>query len=670
MINVLLLKQHAPRWVVFIIDIFIVFFSIILAFFLRFNLSLPVDSIPNFIGIVLFVIGVRIVSFIISKTYAGIVRYTSTSDAIRIFLVILAGTVFIAISNIVSFYLVGNYIVPFSVLMIDFFINVFIMTTSRLLVKTLYFEFKNISREAINVAIYGVDEFALVTKRVLERDTETKYVVVAFIDDLSNNVGKKLDGINIYSYTELTKLIEKFLITNLVIATKFQNSNKKSEIIETCLNFDTKVLTVPAVNDWINGQLSFKQIRMVNIEDLLERDSIKLDEKQIKKEILNKVVLVTGGAGSIGGEMVKQLSRFYPKKIIIFDQAESPLYDLELEMREKYGFYDLEVVIGSATNPVRVNKVFEAFRPDVVYHAAAYKHVPMMENNPSEAVRTNVLGTKIIADLAVRYGVKKFVMISTDKAVNPTNVMGASKRIAEIYTQSLNKVSNTKFITTRFGNVLGSNGSVIPRFKSQIEKGGPVTVTHPDVTRYFMTIPEACQLVLEASAFGKGGEIFIFDMGKSVKIVDLAKKMIQLSGLTLGKDINLFFTGLRPGEKLYEELLNDKENTLPTHHPQIMTAKICEYNFEEVDKNIALLISVLKNHNNYEIVGLMKKIVPEFKSQNSTYEELDNEDILNKVLRNISTYIKDASILEKLINTEKNPEIELNGKKVPVMIQE
>ncbi len=384
-----------------------------------------------------------------------------------------------------------------------------------------------------------------------------------------------------------------------------------------------KVLTLPDVNKWINGELSVKQIRQIKIDDLLERAPIKLDEKEIRNYTLNKTILVTGAAGSIGSEIVKQLLHFQPKRIIIFDQAESPLYDLELELSEKFHFNNFDIVIGDTTNIHRLRRVFEAFKPTVVFHAAAYKHVPMMENNPSEAIRTNVNGTKLLADIALEFGVHKFVMISTDKAVNPTNVMGASKRIAEIYTQSLNSKGKTQFITTRFGNVLGSNGSVINRFKMQIEKGGPITVTHPEITRYFMTIPEACQLVLEAGAMGKGGEIFIFDMGKSVKILDMAKKMIQFSGLKLGEDIQINFTGLRPGEKLYEELLNDKENTLPTHHSQIMIGKVKKYEFSVIEKEISELIVLGFTQDNFAIVEKMKKIVPEFISQNSIYEELD-----------------------------------------------
>lgn len=338
---------------------------------------------------------------------------------------------------------------------------------------------------------------------------------------------------------------------------------------------------------------------------------------------MKKTVLVTGAAGSIGSEIVRQLTNFSPKQIVLLDQAESALYDIELEIIEKTNFKKIDVVIGDISDKIRLTEVFETFKPDIVYHAAAYKHVPMMENNPYEAVRTNVKGTKNLADLSNKYNVAKFIMISTDKAVNPTNIMGASKRIAEVYIQSFNKKSKTNFITTRFGNVLGSNGSVIPRFKKQIEQGGPITVTHPDITRYFMTIPEACLLVLEASAFGNGGEIFIFDMGKSVKIVDLAKKMVKLSGLQLGVDIQIKFTGLRPGEKLYEELLNDKENTVPTHHSQIMIAKVTEHCYDDVSVKISKLIEINYTHENMRIVKSMKEIIPEFKSQNSIYQQLD-----------------------------------------------
>jgi len=385
-------------------------------------------------------------------------------------------------------------------------------------------------------------------------------------------------------------------------------------------------LAFASVND-PNGASALNKAIDIRVEDLLERDEIKLDENAIRKELVDKCILVTGAAGSIGSELVRQISKFRPSKIILLDQAESPLYHMELELNEAFRHVKCEIVVGDINNKVRMRKLFEIFNPQIVFHAAAYKHVPMMENNPVEAVHTNVSGTKIISDLSIEFKVDKFVMISTDKAVNPTSVMGASKRIAEMYTQALNQKNVTRFITTRFGNVLGSNGSVIPLFRDQIEKGGPVTITDPEVTRYFMTIPEACRLVLEAVAIGKGSEIFIFDMGKSVKILDLAKKMIKLSRLTLGKDIQITYTGLRPGEKLYEELLNDKENTLPTHHSQIMIAKVNVSSYEIVSNQVDELIGLLCNHNNMELVKKMKELVPEFKSQNSVYEVLDKNKV-------------------------------------------
>jgi FlaA1/EpsC-like NDP-sugar epimerase len=617
-------KKHTPRWLILIIDIIISIFSIVFAYLLRFNFDLKNPFFDTLHIVIFFVFFVRFFFFLLTKSYAGIIRYTGTKDTIRIFLVITYTNVFFIIVNyIFYFFITHGYLIPFSVILIDYFVSIFLLTGFRLFVKTIYAEASHVFKEVKHIIILGIDEGALVTKRVLTSDTEIKYVVEAFIDTSGSASKKQIDGIKLYRWEELESLLKKGIIDELVIVDKKLPSIKKQEIIDICLEYDVNVLTLPEVKDWINGELSYKQIRKINIEDLLEREPIKLNEKQIKNDILNKTILVTGAAGSIGREIVLQLTKYFPKKIIVFDQAESPLYDLELELQEYYNFRDYEIVIGSVANQVRINKVFETFKPCIVFHAAAYKHVPMMENNPSEAVRTNVIGTKTVADLAVKYNVKKFVMISTDKAVNPTNVMGASKRIAEIYIQTLQKTSKTSFITTRFGNVLGSNGSVIPRFRRQIEDGGPVTVTHPDITRYFMTIPEACQLVLQAGALGKGGEIFIFDMGHSVKIVDLAKKMIKLSGLKLGKDINLKYTGLRPGEKLYEELLADKEHNLPTVHEKIMIAKTREYNGDDVLTKIDKLIDELQWHDNFKTVKLMKEILPEFISKNSVYEALD-----------------------------------------------
>ncbi len=617
-------RRNTPRWIIFSIDTGICFVSISLAYLLRFNFRIPYNVYSTLYFVIPFVVSVRALSFIISRTYAGIVRYTGTKDAERIFIVILAGTLFFIIADFINYFFInGTFIIPHSIIVIDFLATVFAMTALRLLVKTLFLEFNNPKLRKTNVIIYGTDQFALTTKQTLDQDVETNYNVVAFMEDTGQKVRKKLDGVTIHDTQELEMILRKLKVEHLIISKGDVNSVKKNEIIEISLDYNVKVLSVPPVKDWINGELSFNQIKQVRIEDLLEREPIILDKNKIRHDVLNQVVLVTGAAGSIGSEMVKQLKRFNPKKIILFDQAESPLYDLELELTENHNFTNFEVVVGDITNEERVSNVFETFQPGLVYHAAAYKHVPMMENNPTEAVRANVLGTKIIADFSTKYRVKKFVMVSTDKAVNPTNIMGASKRLAEIYIQSLNKISKTNFITTRFGNVLGSNGSVIPRFRKQIENGGPLTVTHPEVTRYFMTIPEACQLVLEACAMGKGGEIFIFDMGHSVKIVDLAKKMIKLSGLTLGKDIQLNFTGLRPGEKLYEELLNDKENTLPTYHSQIMIARVFGNEYSFVTNNIDRLIRMVGIQDNFQLVKLMKEIVPEFKSKNSIYEQLD-----------------------------------------------
>ena len=617
-------NKHTPRWIVLTIDLAVSVISIVIAFLLRFNFDLKNDYFNSIWQVVLFVLIIRLIVFLLTRSYAGIIRFTGTKDAVRIIAVITITNAFYVLINYILFRFYNQkYLIPFSVILIDYFVSIFLLTGFRFFVKTIYFEANNLFKEEKKVVIVGINDEAITTKRVLTTDPEIKYKVEAFIDPYGTGKKKQLDGIKFYKPEDLKKILEKNNICELIISDKTISPNLKQNIIDLCFEYNVNILTLPDPKNWINGELTHRQIRKINIEDLLEREPIKLDEKQIKKDILNKVILVTGAAGSIGSEIVFQLTKFRPKLIIAFDQAESPLYDLELELKEKYGFYNYEIVIGDVTNPVRMKKVFETFKPDTVYHAAAYKHVPMMENNPSEAVRVNIYGTKIVADLSSEFNVSKFVMISTDKAVNPTNVMGASKRTAEIYIQTLQQKSQTIFITTRFGNVLGSNGSVIPRFKQQIEEGGPVTVTHPEITRYFMTIPEACQLVLQAGALGKGNEIFIFDMGKSVKIVNLAKKMIQLYGLKLGVDIHLKFTGLRPGEKLYEELLADKENTLPTVHNKIMIAKTRQYPPEEIIPKIEKLISVLQNHNNFEIVGLMKQIIPEFISKNSVYETLD-----------------------------------------------
>jgi FlaA1/EpsC-like NDP-sugar epimerase len=567
----------------------------------------------------------RILSFIISGSYTGIIRYTSTEDAMRIFLVLISGSIVFVLTNIFTYYVYNKiFIIPFSIIIIDFLVTTLVMISFRMVVKITYIEFLNPNREKTNVVIFGAGEAGVIAKGALDRDAGTKYKVIAFFDDDEKKIGKKLENVPIYTSDKITEILSTNTVAHMIIAVQKIQPARKQEIIELCMANNTKILSIPPVSRWINGELSFKQIKKVKIDDLLERDVIKLDKHKISTDLSDKIILITGGCGSIGSELVRQIASFPHKKIIIIDQAESPLYNLEVELGEKFKTAHFEFILANIQNQKRMEKIFDFFKPEIIFHVAAYKHVPVMEENPYEAVNTNVNGTKIIADLALKYHIEKFVMVSTDKAVNPTNVMGASKRIAEMYVQTLNQKGKTKYITTRFGNVLGSNGSVIPLFDEQIAKGGPVTITHPEITRYFMTIPEACQLILEAGSMGNGGEIFIFDMGKSVKIVDLAKKMIKLSNLTLGKDIQIVYTGLRPGEKLYEELLNNKENTLPTHHPKIMIAKVRENDQDLINSQINLLIDLLGNQENFEIVKQMKILVPEYLSQNSVYEKLDN----------------------------------------------
>ncbi len=618
-------NRSLPRFVIFLIDLFICFLSIGLAYLVRFNFNVPASEIATFSYVIPFVMGVRALSFLVSRIYTGIIRYTGTRDTVRILLTLATGSVMMAITNLFSYRLADLYMVPFSIIILEFLITLFFMVTGRLLVKVIYMELKNPSSEKTGVLIYGAGEAGLITKRTLDRDKGTRYKVAGFLDDDPRKAGKKLDGIPIYPSEQLEALLHKGNLKNLIIAIQNISPERKQSIVESSLSHHVRVLNVPPVKSWINGELSFKQIRKVNIEDLLGRDPIRLDLEAIKEELQHRTILVTGAAGSIGSELVRQILPFNPGRLIMVDIAESPLYELELEIMERGEFKKgrVEMVIGDIRNLERMRNVYTTFKPEIIFHAAAYKHVPVMELNPSEAILNNVLGTKIIADLALESGAKKFVMISTDKAVNPTNIMGATKRIAEIYIQSMNGIGKTKFITTRFGNVLGSNGSVIPRFRKQIESGHPVTVTHPDITRFFMTISEACQLVLEAGSMGKGGEIFIFDMGKPVRIADLALKMIQLSGLEPGKDIEIRYTGLRPGEKLYEELLANEENTLPTHHQKIMIARVKEYDYQEVSEDIRQLIGLFHAQNNVAIVRKMKEIVPEFISRNSEFEKLD-----------------------------------------------
>lgn len=476
--------------------------------------------------------------------------------------------------------------------------------------------------------IFGAGQTGIVTRHVI--NSTPRMQVVGFLEDDGYKVGKVLDGIKIYNAKGpiLNKLINELGVDELVITAKELSLDRKNELVDICIQNKVKVRTVPSVGKWVRGELSFSQIKEINIEELLGRESIRLDNENIERNLLGKRILITGAAGSIGSEIARQVILFKPELLVLVDQAESPLYDIERELRLSNSSVNIISHLADITIKERVDYIFKEFAPQLVYHAAAYKHVPMMESNPSEAVTCNILGTKILADLSVKYKVDKFVMISTDKAVNPTSVMGCSKRIAEIYVQSLNNhhptnPNQTAFVTTRFGNVLGSNGSVIPLFKNQIKEGGPVTVTHPDISRYFMTIPEACQLVLEAGTMGKGGEVFIFDMGKSIKILDLAKKMIRLSGFEPERDIRIVFTGIREGEKLYEELLTNSENTIPTHHPKILIGKVKEYSYNEINNYVELFNDLVYDKNELKMVALMKELVPEYRSNYSRYEVLD-----------------------------------------------
>jgi FlaA1/EpsC-like NDP-sugar epimerase len=634
-----------PRWIIFAIDLTCCIFSLCFAYFIRFNFDITQIDTAELSRNLLFFATINSIVFFSVKTYAGIIRYTSAQDSFRILMSIVLSNGLFLICNLVLISFKKEPAIPNVVLIINLLCSFLLLITYRVLVKYFFLYVKNLRIDKRRVIIYGAGEVGIAAKRTLDHDPKVNMTMIAFIDDDERKSGKVIDGVKIYHPSEIGNLIKDEKVDDLLIGTHNLLPERKNKVVDFCLEHNIKVLTLPPVQTWINGQISSRQIQNIKIEDLLEREPIEIHNEVIREQIRGRRVLVTGAAGSIGSEIVRQIAVFQPQMIILNDQSETPLHELQLELQENNLNNNFHSFIGDIRDHCRMELLFQTFKPHYVYHAAAYKHVPLMEHNPGESVRTNVMGTKVIADLSVKYGVNKFVMISTDKAVNPTNVMGASKRIAEIYVQSLfnsfkykepttytNGLSHlngdpskakTRFITTRFGNVLGSSGSVIPRFQAQIQRGGPITVTHPDITRYFMTIPEACRLVLEAGSMGEGGEIFIFDMGKSVKIVELAKKMIRLSGLVPHQDIAIEFSGLRPGEKLYEELLNDMENTMPTHHEKIMVAQVREYNFQTISRHIKELINLSCEYKDRQVVVKMKEIVPEFKSNNSIYEELD-----------------------------------------------
>ncbi len=617
-----------PRWVIVCIDLVISAVSLLIAYLIRFDIKADAEmwysefAIVQYSVILFFVI--RLIVFYSFGIQKGIVRHTSTSDFKRLFLAITTTSVIFAIIGVIRYFWIdGYYMFPVSIIIIEYVFCFFLMAVSRFVVKLLYLESVKSDLEQKYVLIYGAGVSGLIAKRMIEKDTRIHFKVFGFLDDNHRISGTRISGSEVFHTDELEEILEKNTISQVIIAIQNLAPEKRNVIVEKCISAGVEVKKVPSPKSWINGTFTSKQIAQINIEDLLSRNPIVLNQEQLATDLKDQVILITGAAGSIGSGIVRQVLEYEPKLVVLLDQAESALYDLEFELKQLKGIPPFEIVIGDICNEERMRRLFEAFNPSWVFHAAAYKHVPMMEMNPSEAVRNNIQGTKILVDLSNEKGIYKFVMISTDKAVNPTNVMGASKRIAEIIAQASN-TGKTQFITTRFGNVLGSNGSVIPLFKRQIEQGGPVTVTDERITRYFMTIPEACQLVLEAGIMGNGGEIYVFDMGASVKIVDLAKKMIQLSGLELGKDIEITFSGLRPGEKLYEELLNDAENVQETHHPKILIAAERNVN-DQVFQTIESLLNSVGKVDNLALVKQMKEIVPEFLSNNSEYSVLDKK---------------------------------------------
>lgn len=569
-----------------------------------------------------------LVSILITSSHRGIIRYTGLQDSVRIIAMASLNMVLVAGFNQAYHYFRGVYFIPYSVIFITLLGTFLFLFNYRLLVKYIFTYYKNALLKKSRVMIFGAGQTGIITNHVIA--TVPRLQVVGFLEDAPDKIAKQVDGVRIYSAreSELENTLRELSIDEIIITAKDLSLERKNELVDVCVRNQVKVRAIPPVERWVRGELSLNQIREVNIEELLGRESIRIQNEAVHKDIRNARILITGAAGSIGSELVRQVIQFEPELLVLIDQAESPLYELERELKSIKSRTRVVLGIADITNRARLAGYFERHKPELVYHAAAYKHVPMMEGNPSEAIACNILGTKNMADLAVENRVRKFVMVSTDKAVNPTNVMGCSKRIAEIYVQSLNNHvyrngGTTVFVTTRFGNVLGSNGSVIPLFKKQIEAGGPVTVTHPEITRYFMTIPEACQLVIEACTMGRGGEIFIFDMGKSMRILDLAEKMIWLSGYQPRRDIDIIFTGLREGEKLHEELLDNAENTIPTHHPKIMIAQVKEYSYEEINRFVDLFNDLIDDRNELKMVALMKELVPEYISNYSRYTVLD-----------------------------------------------
>ena len=626
--NILKKISIVPRWIIFFLDLSVTQICLFFAILIKLNLTVTGMNWEALVNTILLIGIINTLVFTSLRTFSGIVRFTGFQDATRIALSILLSSGILFFVQLISENYSEKFILSTVIIIIYATFSFLALISYRVLVKFVFAFSRSYNMKKKFVVIFGAAEAGIATKRVLEHDTINSIQLVAFVDDNKKKTKKVLDGIPIISFEEFGKLIKNQPIDELVIATFTISTKRKNQLVDFCLDHDIKVLNVPPYGQWTEGKFNSNQLRSIKIEDLLERDAIYINNQQIKSQVKGKRILVTGAAGSIGSEIVRQLLPYHPELVVLCDQAESPLHAMELEMQNNKYHVNCVPYLADITSELRMHDLFEQFKPHYVYHAAAYKHVPMMELCPAEAIKNNVLGTRIMADLATKFKVERFVMVSTDKAVNPTNVMGASKRAAEMYVQGLSSLpdNHTKFITTRFGNVLGSNGSVILRFKEQIENGGPVTVKHPNITRYFMTIPEACQLVLEAGSMCNGGEIFVFDMGQAVTISDLAKKMIRLYGLIPNIDIAISYTGLRPGEKLYEELLNDGENVQPTYHEKIMIAKVRVVELELIESVFNDFHKMINSSDqNMQMVAKMKELIPEFLSQNSVYEKLDGE---------------------------------------------
>ncbi len=617
-----------PIWTILLIDVFIIILSSILAYILRYDLRSIFLESSNIDKAIFGAVIVNLIFFRVFRTYSNVLRFSSFVDIMRIFVSLTVSYAILMAINVLGDSFFNTKLVPFSVVFMSYIISFAMMASSRVIVKTIFDMLNFDGRHSANVFIYGAKEAGVNIAKSLRVNLRNHYRLRGFIADEPELINKVMMGVKVYPNDDT--LIDNLLDRNVqvvIISPAKMEALQKSDMADNILAHNIKLMTAPPLSDWSGQVLNRTQLKEIQIEDLLQRNPIEIDIHKVASQLEGKRVLITGAAGSIGSEIMRQVASFNPYKLILVDQAETPLHNIRLELQDRWRDIDAETIIADISNVTRMEAIFKEYKPQYIFHAAAYKHVPMMEDNVSESIQINVYGTRTLADLAVKYGTEKFVMISTDKAVNPTNVMGCSKRICEIYVQSLAKKlqkegreNATQFITTRFGNVLGSNGSVIPRFRDQIQRGGPVTVTHPEIIRYFMTIPEACRLVLEAGSMGSGGEIYIFDMGKPVKIVDLAKRMISLSGRT---DVKIEFTGLRHGEKLYEELLNVKELTKPTYHEKIMIATVREYDYEEVKERIQKLIDVSYTYDQMKIVSAMKDIVPEFVSKNSCFEVLD-----------------------------------------------